>query len=108
MRNYLAKLSHCDFCKHFLRKSYSLELLLLLRDHNEIEGIEEIYTSLKSAVPKYPAFLNYLDFLESRNCIVRYQSQHKKSRKCVTLSKACRDAIDAIDANFLRRSEGVD
>ena len=98
MLNFVTALSTCEFGRYFLMKSYSLELLLLLRDHEEIDGIEEIYNSLKSAVPKYPAFLNYLSFLENKNCIVRRESQSKKSRKCIALSKACRDAIDAIDA----------
>lgn len=86
-------LARCRFGKHFLTKSYSLELLLYLLEHNVAEGIEETLRALKTATPKLPAFFSYIAFLESKGCVVKIESESKRSRRSIKLTPECEDAI---------------
>ena len=70
----------------FLEKSFSLELLLLLYNLNEFEGVENIYQVLVSPKPKYPAFKSYLIYLNHKNCINIVDGKIKKSSKTISLS----------------------
>ena len=80
--NKIAKSQKLQF---FLEKSFSLELLLLLYNQNEFEGIENIYQVLVSPKPKYPAFKSYLIYLNYKVCINIYDGKIKKSSKIISL-----------------------
>ena len=71
--------------QYFLEKSFSLELLLLLYNQNDIEGIENIYQVLVSPKPKYPAFKSNLIYLNQKGCISIDDGKIKKSSKTVSL-----------------------
>lgn len=92
----LEDLSQDQYARYFLSKNYSLEMLMLLYRNEGIDGVEELYRALKTPTPKYPAFLSYIKLLESKNCIVRYESIEKKSKKFICLTEICRTAIDRI------------
>ena len=70
---------------YFLEKSFSLELILLLYNQKEFEGIENIYQVLVSPKPKYPAFKSYLIYLNHKNCINIDDGKIKKSSKIISL-----------------------
>ena len=72
--------------QYFLEKSFSLELLLLLHNQNEFEGIEHIYQVLFSPKPKYPAFKAHLIYLKHKNCININDGKTKKSSKTLSLT----------------------
>ena len=80
----------------FLEKSFSLELLLLLYNENEFEGIENIYQVLVSPKPKYPAFKSYLIYLNHKNCINIVDGKIKKSSKTISLKSEVLLEFDAI------------
>ena len=84
--------------KYFLKKNYSLELLLLLFDRVCVEGIEELSKSLVSPTPKAPALNAYLSLLESKNCIIKAAGDSKKSRRKILLTQSCRNSIAPIFA----------
>ena len=71
--------------QYFLEKSFSLELLLLLYNQNDFEGIENIYQVLVSPKPKYPAFKSNLIYLNQKGCISIDDGKIKKSSKTVSL-----------------------
>ena len=71
--------------QYFLEKSFSLELLLLLYNQNDIEGIENIYQVLVSPKPKYPAFKSNLIYLNQKGCISIDDGKIKQSSKTVSL-----------------------
>ena len=53
----IKQFSSSKVLKIFLQKSFSLELLLILYNHNSLEGYENTYNILVSPKPKYPALL---------------------------------------------------
>ena len=82
--------------QHFLEKSFSLELLLLLYNQNEFEGIENIYQVLVSPKPKYPAFKSYLIYLNHKGCINIDDGKIKKSSRTISLKSEVFLEFDAI------------
>ena len=80
----------------FLEKSFSLELLLILYNQNEYEGIENIYQNLVSPKPKYPAFKSYLIHLNHRGCINIDDGKSKKSSRTISLKPKVFLEFDAI------------
>ena len=82
--------------QYFLEKSFSLELLLLLHNQNDFEGIENIYYILISPKPKYPAFKSYLIYLNHKDCINIDDGKIKQSAKTVSLKADVFLEFDAI------------
>ena len=82
--------------QYFLEKSFSLELLLLLHNQNDFEGIENIYYILISPKPKYPAFKSYLIYLNHKDCIHIDDGKIKKSSKIISLKPKVFLEFDAI------------
>ena len=80
MAKILEELSQDQLARYFVIRNYSLEMLMLLYRNEGIDGIDELYRTLKTPTPKYPAFLNYIKLLEVKNCIVRCESIKKKAR----------------------------
>ena len=90
------KIAKSQKLQYFLEKSFSLELLLLLYNQNEFEGIENIYQVLVSPKPKYPAFKSYLIYLNHKNCINIDDGKIKKSSKTISLKPEVFLEFDAI------------
>ena len=90
------KIAKSQKLQYFLEKSFSLELLLLLYNQNEFEGIENIYQVLVSPKPKYPAFKSYLIYLNHRDCIHIDDGKIKKSSKTISLKSGVFLEFDAI------------
>ena len=90
------KIAKSQKLQYFLEKSFSLELLLLLYNRNEFEGIENIYQVLVSPKPKYPAFKSYLIYLNHKDCINVDSGKIKKSSKTISLKPKVFLEIDAI------------
>ena len=67
-------ISRDNLLSHFLEESYSLELLLLLLKYEKIDGIENLYVSLKSSKPKQPAFNRYIARLVALGLLDKYKS----------------------------------
>ena len=90
------KIAKSQKLQYFLEKSFSLELLLLLYNQNEFEGIENIYQNLVSPKPKYPAFKSYLIYLNHKDCINIDNGKIKKSSKTISLKSKVFLEFDAI------------
>ena len=90
------KIAKSKYLQYFLEKSFSLELLLLLYNQNEFEGIENIYQVLVSPKPKYPAFKSYLIYLNHKDCIHIDDGKIKKSSKIISLKPDVFLEFDAI------------
>ena len=86
-------LSQCSYGRHFLAKSYSIELLLYLLKYKKAEGIEELLLDLHSTTPKLPAFLSYISLLEVKGCVVKVENEAKRSKKTIMLTDDCESAI---------------
>ena len=99
-RHIIFLLSENPFGKYFLKKNFSLELLMLLFERDSVEGIEELTTSLASPTPKAPALNAYLALLESKSCIIKATGDSKKSRRKILLTQKCRDSIAAVFATL--------
>ena len=93
---HIEQLSKCPYGRHFLSKSYSIELLLTLLKESQLDGIENVLSSLKSTTPKLPAFLTYLSLLEQKKCIERIESNTKGSKRTLRLTNECETAIRKI------------
>ena len=89
----IEKLSKCQYGKHFLTRSYSIELLLYLLEFNQVEGIDDFLFKLNSTRPKLPAFLSYLSLLEFKGCIHKIESSSKRSKRTLILTPECEEAI---------------
>ena len=90
------KIAKSQKLQYFLEKSFSLELLLLLYNQNEFEGIENIYQVLVSPKPKYPAFKSYLLYLNHKDCVNIDDGKIKKSSKIISLKHKVFLECDAI------------
>jgi len=80
-------LSACRYCRLFLLKSYSLELMLSLLE-KDAEGLDELRKGLYSRTPQLPAFLDYISLLESRGCVSRVHGKSKKSANTEAYAKS--------------------
>ena len=94
------KIASSEKLQHFLEKSYSLELLFLLYNQHEFEGIENIYQVLVSPKQKYPAFKSYLIYLNHKNCINIDDGKIKKSSKTILLNNKVFLEFDAIIKHY--------
>ena len=90
------KIASSKKLQHFLEKSYSLELLFLLYNKHEFEGIENLYHVLISPKQKYPAFKSYIIYLNHKNCIQIDDGKIKKSSKNISLKNEVFLEFDAI------------
>jgi len=88
-------LSACRYCRLFLLKSYSLELMLSLLE-KDAEGLDELRKGLYSRTPQLPAFLDYISLLESRGCVSRVHGKSKKSQRILKLTPRARSSIEAV------------
>lgn len=93
---YILLLSKSNFGRHFLTRSYSFEMLIILFESHHIVGIEQLYATLQSKKSKMPAFLSFLAYLESRQCIIKLTNNNKKSQRVIALTPECRQEIKAI------------
>ena len=59
----IEKLSKCQYGKHFLTRSYSIELLIYLLEFNQVEGIDDFLFKLYSAKPKLQHFCHISAYL---------------------------------------------
>ena len=92
----LNKIAKSQKLQFFLEKSFSLELLLILYNQNEFEGIENIYQILVCPKPKYPAFKSYLINLNHKYCIIIDDGKIKKSSKTISLKPELFFEFDSI------------
>ena len=75
--------------KSFYTTSYSFELMLKLYDQSQSETkmhIDELYSSLKSGLPRREAFGKYIHRLISAGCIEKKAHDQKKSMKSIVLT----------------------
>ena len=79
-------ISLSKYLVYFTSRTYSLELLFILENHKEFEGIENLYQTIFSPKPKYPAFKTYLYFLKDKGCIRIKNGANKKSAKILELN----------------------
>ena len=90
---HITLLSQCRLARHFLTKSYSIEMLLYLLENEKAEGVEDLLLVLKSATPKLPAFLAYISLLEAKGCITKTENNAKRSKRTIMLTKECENAV---------------
>ena len=93
MLEHIYSLSQCRFGRHFLSKSYSIELLLYLLENQKAEGIEDLLLELKSTTPKLPAFLSYISLLEAKGCVTKTKNEAKRSKVTIMLTTDSENAI---------------
>ena len=79
-----------DKLRDFYTTSYGLELMLNLYKQSQLETnmhIDELYSSLKSQLPRREAFGKYINHLDSTNNIEKKIHSQKKSMKSIVLSE---------------------
>ena len=89
----IESLSKCSYGKHFLLKSYSIEILLYLLENIQANGIDELLSQIKSNKPKLPAFISYISYLESKDCITKGRNSDKGSKVTIRLTDECENTI---------------
>ena len=78
-----------DNLKVFYTTSYGFELMLKLYNQSQLETdmhIDELYSSLKSGLPRREAFGKYIHRLVSAGCIKKIAHDQKKSMKSIVLT----------------------
>ena len=94
--NIIRKIADAPILKPFLSKPFSLELLFILLEQNEFEGIERLFQVLVSPKPKYPAYKNFLLHLQQKNCIEIKNGKTKMSSKTLSLTENAKKALSEI------------
>ena len=78
-----------DKLRNFYSTSYGFELMLKLYDLRQLEvsmHIDELYSSLKSGLPRREAFGKYINRLVSVGYIKKIEHDQKKSMKSIVLT----------------------
>ena len=78
-----------DNLKVFYTTSYGFELMLKLYNQSQLETdmhIDELYSSLKSQLPRREAFGNYINRLIISGYVKKTTHSQKKSMKSIVLS----------------------
>ena len=79
-----------DNLKVFYTTSYGFELMLNLYYQSQLETdmhIDELYSSLKSQLPRRQAFGNYINRLITSDYIKKIPHSQKKSMKSIVLNE---------------------
>jgi hypothetical protein len=79
-----------DKLRDFYTTSYGLELMLNLYKQSQLETnmhIDELYSSLKSQLPRREAFGNYINRLITSDYIKKISHSQKKSMKSIVLNE---------------------
>ena len=84
----------------FCSKSYSLELLFVLKLNNiHKKCIEEIYESLLSPKPKQPSFDAFIQLLIFKEFVIIEVNKDKR-KKTVLLNQKSIDLLDSIISDY--------
>ena len=78
-----------DKLRNFYSTSYGFELMLKLYEQRQDEvsaHIDELYSNLKSGLPRREAFGKYINRLVSSGCIKKIAHDQKKSMKSIVLT----------------------
>lgn len=98
--NYINLLSNNKKIQIMCSKPYGFELLITIynftKNNNEY-GIEETFEMIKHNRCKRPAFLSFINDLESEKILVRMPSKKKKSRTLLRLNKDVVYELDQIN-----------
>jgi hypothetical protein len=92
-------LLNIDKLRIFYTTSYGLELLLKLYNQNRLETnmyIDELYSCLKSGLPRREAFGKYINRLEGSGCVKKITHDQKKSMKSIKLSEHIITELDKV------------
>ena len=92
----LSKLPQTSYLRHFLEKSYSLELLVLLYEKKSFYGIETLYHEIKFPKGDLSDFIKYIDYLHENACLVIEDNSQSTKEKLVKLSAGSFLEFDAI------------
>jgi hypothetical protein len=88
-----------DKLRSFYSTSYGFELMLKLYDQRELEvnmHIDELYSSLKSGLPRREAFGQYINRLVILDNIKKITHSNKKSMKSIVLSENIITELDNV------------
>ena len=91
-----SKLPQTSYLRHFLEKSYSLELLVLLYEKKSFYGIETLYHEIKFPKGDLSDFIKYIDYLHENACLVIEDNSQSTNEKLVKLSAGSFLEFDAI------------
>ena len=91
-----SKLPQTSYLRHFLEKSYSLELLVLLYEKKSFYGIETLYHEIKFPLGNLSDFIKYIDYLNENECLVIEDNLESSKEKLIKLSAFSFLEFDAI------------
>ena len=90
------KLPKTSYLRHFLEKSYSIELLVRLYEKKSFYGIETLYHEIKFPKGNLSDFIKYIDYLNENACLVIGDNLESPKEKLVKLSAGSFLEFDAI------------
>jgi hypothetical protein len=88
-----------DKLKNFYATSYGFELMLSLYNQSQFETkmhIDELYSSLKSGLPRREAFGQHINRLVLLGCIKKITHSQKKSMKSIVLNEHIITELDKV------------
>ncbi len=94
--NFIRDLNNTDKIKYFLEKSYGIELLFFLYEHNNFSGIENLYYEIKYPKGRLPSFRKFIYYLYDKNCVKVEENNKILREKIVILSSSLFLELDSI------------
>ena len=91
-----SKLPQTRYLRHFLEKSYSIELLVLLYEKQSFYGMETLYHEIKFPKGDLSDFIKYMDYLHEKACLDIEDNAENPNEKLVKLSVGSFLEFDAI------------
>ena len=91
-----SKLPQTRYLRHFLEKSYSIELLVLLYEKQSFYGMETLYHEIKFPKGDLSDFIKYIDYLHKKACLDFEDNAENPNEKLVKLSVGSFLEFDAI------------
>ena len=93
-------ISETKLLRYFLLKPYGLELLFLLSESGEDDGIDDTHRKISSISVQKSMLSNFLTQLESKGVIELTQSIYKKSKKIPKLSTEAKRELSVLKRRF--------
>ena len=94
--NFIKHLPETKKVKFFLEKSYGIELLFFLYEHNNFSGIENLYYEIKYPKGKLPSFRKFIYYLNDKKCLEIVDNNKILREKIVVLHPDVFLELDAI------------
>ena len=94
--SFIQIISEDKFLSPILKKSYSVELIIILLNTNECRGYSFLFNKISSQKPQFASFIKFIHLLKELDIIQVEVSAAKRSQLSFKLTENSRNKIEGI------------